>query len=123
MALGTSRNDSGLATEPQPNNYGNSELKAGAGTVIANAAAITARFTRSTGDDTVGLQLPSTARIGDEYLVYNLAATAGLKVYPPTNGDINDGSANASVTIEGKTLARFINMDGTTWVAQFTANA
>ncbi len=27
--------------------------------------------------------------------VYNEHATNGLKIYPPTGGDINDGTANA----------------------------
>lgn len=118
-----SKNSDGNLAERVVPNYGPAVTTAGAGTVQANAAAITARFTKSTGDDTVGLILPSTASPGDEYLIYNLAATAGLKVYPPVNGDINDGSANASVTMEGKSLGRFVALDGTTWAASFTANS
>lgn len=116
-------NSSGNPTEIIRPNHGPAVTLAGTGTVIANAAAITSRFTRSTGDDTVGVILPSTAAPGDEYLIYNLAATAGLKVYPHVNGDVNDGSANAAVVIEGKSLARFVNVDGTTWAGQFTANS
>ena len=93
-----------------------------AGTVQANAAVITQRITTSTGDDTAGVVLP-TAVAGDEYYVYNLAATAGLKVYPAANDDINDGTTNAAIVIEGKTFAHFIALDTTTWAAIYTANA
>lgn len=116
-------NAAGALLEPVPVNHGKAVSLTAAGTVIGNAAAITSRITMTTGDDTVGVILPSTARPGDEYLIYNLAATAGLKVYPPVNGDINDGSANAAIVMEGKSLGRFILLDGTTWGAAFTANA
>lgn len=99
---------------------------AAAGTVIANATAIANQFTKVTGaDDTKGVVLPTpvTATLGDEYLVYQNEATAGLKVYPHVGGTINDGSANAAIVQEGKTLARFIAYDTTNWTAQFTANA
>ena len=115
---------SGAAVEPMPVNHGPAVTLAATGTVIGNAAAITARFSVVTGaNDSAGVLLPSTAAVGDEYLVYSSTATSGLKVYPPVNSDINDGSANAAVAIEGKTLARFIRIDGTTWAAQFTANS
>lgn len=119
-----SLNSSGLLTVPVPLNVGPAATLAAAGSVIGNAAAISSRFTVVTGaDNTVGAILPSTARVGDAYFVYSSTATNGLKIYPPVNGDINDGSANAAVTIEGKTLGIFINMDGTTWVAMYTANS
>lgn len=117
------KNAGGL-TEPLNVNHGPAAALAAAGTVIGNATAVVARFSTVSGaDDAKGVILPSGASIGDEYLLYNEHATAGLKVYPPVNGDINDGSANAAVVQEGKTLGRYINMDGTTWAAQFTANA
>jgi len=37
--------------------------------------------------------------------------------------DINDGTGDAAVTIEGKTLAIFECVDGTTWAAIYTANS
>lgn len=118
------KNASGRTLEPITINHGPAVALAAAGTVIGDAAAITSRFTTVSGaDDTKGVRLPSGASPGDEYKVYNQHATAGLKVYPPVNGDINDGSANAAVVIEGKTLATFINMDGTTWAGVYTANA
>lgn len=117
-------NSSGRLTEPAVPSLGPAVTLAAAGTVIANAAAISARFTIVTGaDDAKGVILPSTASPGDVYYVYQSHATSGLKVYPPVNGDINDGSANAAVVQEGKSLGQYINLDGTTWAAMFTANA
>lgn len=76
----------------------------------------------SAADGTKGVRLiePSAGRVA---LVYNEHATAGLKVYPHTGGDINDGSTNAAVTIEGKTLALFWALDATTWAAIYTVNS
>jgi hypothetical protein len=114
----------GALLEPVAINHGPAVALAATGTVIANAAAIASRFTVvSAADDSKGVILPSTASPGDEYLIYQTHATSGLKVYPPVNGDINDGSANAAVVQEGKSLGRYIKIDGTTWAAQFTANA
>jgi hypothetical protein len=119
-----SKTAAGAATEPMPVSHGPAVTLAAAGSVIANAGAISARLTVVTGaDDTKGVVLPSTASPGDEYIIYQTAATAGLKVYPPVNGDINDGSANAAVVMEGKSVGRFVNLDGTTWAAAFTANS
>jgi hypothetical protein len=32
-------------------------------------------------------------------------------------------AANAAIVIEGKSLARFVALDATTWAAQYTANS
>lgn len=115
-----------------PNKWSRAQRKtdtgelAATGTVIANAAALVKQFTTVTGaDDAKGVQLPApaAATVGQEWIVYNETATCGLLIYPHSTGTINDGSANASITIEGKTAARFISFDTTNWVAQFTANA
>lgn len=116
--------DAGVPSQPILPSFGPAAALAAAGTVIANAGAITSRFTVvSAADDTKGVVLPSTARPGDEYLVYQTHATAGLKVYPHVGGTINGGSANAAVVQEGKTLGRYLMVDGTAWISQFTANA
>jgi hypothetical protein len=100
------------------------ESLAATGTVIANAAAITKTFTTVTGnDDAKGVVLPSAPIIGTTYLVYAEAATSGLLVYPPVNGTINGGSANAAVTMEGKTMGMFIATNSTNYAAMFTANS
>lgn len=95
---------------------------AAAGSAQGDAAALVGRVnTVSAADGTKGVILPA-AVAGIQVDVYNEHATNGLKVYPASGDDINDGSSDAAVTIEGKTLARFVALDGTTWAAQYTVN-
>ncbi len=96
---------------------------AAAGTVIANAAAVSVGFTVVTGaNDAKGVILPA-AGPGKVCEVYSSQATNGLLIYPPVNGTINDGSANSSINIEGKSLARFVGTSSSNWAAIFTTNA
>jgi len=95
---------------------------AAAGSDQAGATAIAARFTTVTGgDDSVGVRLPGCLP-GSEFFVYNQHATGGVKVYPASGDDINDGTTDAAIVIEGKTLAIFVGMDKATWAAVFTTN-
>lgn len=95
---------------------------AAAGNSQGTATAIASTVSNVTAaDGTKGVILP-TATAGAVYFVYNSVATNGLPVYPATSDTINGGSANAAVTIEGKTLAIFIAMDATNWAAIYTAN-
>lgn len=95
---------------------------AAAGSDQAGATPIAARFTNVTGgDDSVGVRLPGCVP-GSQFFIYNQAATGGVKVYPATGDDINDGTTDAAVVIEGKTLAMFVGMDNATWGAIFTTN-
>lgn len=94
-----------------------------AGTVIGNATAISHTISVVAGaDDAKGVVLP-TAVAGKIYAVYSSQATNGLKVYPPVNGTINDGSANAAIVIEGKSLALFFGTSATNYAAMFTVNS
>jgi len=98
---------------------------AAAGSVIANAGVITAGagLVVVTGaDDTKGVILP-VASPGKVVNVYSVNATNGLPVYPQINSTINGGSANSSVVIEGKSLARFVGTNATNWAASYTANS
>lgn len=96
---------------------------AAAGSSQATATELISRYTQVTGGDgTVGVRLSLANSFPCEFYVYNTHATGGVSVYPHVGGDINDGSTNAAVVIEGKTLGVFVCMDGTTWAAQFTAN-
>ena len=95
---------------------------AAAGSAQGDAATLTGRVNIVTGaDGTKGVILPA-AVAGLQVDVYTSVATNGLKIYPASGDDINDGTQDASITIEGKTLARFIAVDDTTWAAQYTAN-
>jgi hypothetical protein len=76
---------------------------AAAGNATGNAGLITKKVTYVTAtDDAKGVRLPTPAT-GDSYRVYNTVASKNLIVYPVTGGTINAGSANAAVTIYGKT--------------------
>lgn len=113
----------GIIPEAFPVSTAVAPTVAAAGTVIANATALSTGFTVVSGaDDTKGVVLP-TAAPGKVCEVYTSVATSGLKVYPPVNGTINDGSANSAVVIEGKSLARFVGTSGTNWAAAYTANS
>lgn len=95
---------------------------AAAGTNQGTAATIpsTAPFISVTAADaTKGVILPVSV-VGTEIAIHNVA-NATLKVYPPSGGDINDGSQDAALSIAAKTQARFVNVDGTTWSAVYTA--
>jgi hypothetical protein len=96
---------------------------AAAGSDQSGAAAVVSRYTQVTGaDGSAGVRLPGVTP-GAEYYVYNATANSGLKVYPASGDDINDGSADAAVTIEGKTLGIFIGLDTSTWGGVFTADS
>lgn len=107
-----------------PNKGPAAEAVTAAGSAQGDATALVAGVLNavSGADATKGVILPAPAA-GDVVRVYNLHATAGLKVYPHSGGAINDGTANAAVTTEGKTLALFECVDGTTWAAIYTANS
>lgn len=95
---------------------------AGAGNSQGTAAALSDGINYVSGaDGTVGVILP-TAFPGRQVRVYNLHASNGLKIYPHSGGDINDGTGDAAITIEGKTLAIFEAVDSTTWAAIYTVN-
>lgn len=94
---------------------------AAAGSQQSDAAALPWNAMVSGADGTKGVILPAP-QSGLVVEVYNLHASNGLKIYPHSGGDINDGTQNAAITIEGKTLAKFIALDTTTWAAIYTTN-
>ena len=101
------------------------ESIAAAGSVLANATAVGATVALSIvsgADDTKGVVLPQ-ALPGKTLRVYSSQAGNGLKVYPPVNSAINDGTANSAIVIEGKTIAAFTGTSRTNWAADYTANA
>lgn len=95
---------------------------AATGTNQATGAALSDCVTSVTAaDGTKAVVLPA-ASAGRLMVVYNSVATNGLPIFPATSGTINGGSANAAITIEGKTLAILVGIDSTNWAAVFTAN-
>lgn len=103
---------------------GNVGTVVAAGTDQAGATAIANQitFVTGTGGGAEGVRLPAVSA-GSIYLVYETTAATGLKIYPATGDDINGGSANAAITIEGKSLAMFVGLDSSTWAAIYTANS
>lgn len=93
---------------------------AAAGTAQGDAADISDDVTIATGADGVkGVKLP-TAAAGLSYKVYNSGAAA-LLLYPNTSDDINDGTADAAVSVPPKSVAECYAVDATTWAVQITA--
>ena len=81
----------------------------------AGAAALTAEFNAiSAADGTKGVKLPTAA--ADKVVdIVNTSASAVLKVYPATGGQINALGANAAFSIGPGRTAKFIGRSATLW--------
>jgi predicted RecA/RadA family phage recombinase len=98
---------------------------AAAGSTQSDAATLMndAMNTVSAADGTKGVLLPAAVAGGPPVFVYNEHATNGLKIYPATGDDINDGTTNAAITMEGKGIAVCRPLDATTWAVSYVINA
>lgn len=95
-----------------------------AGSAIGNATALSSNVNWVNGaDGAKGVRLPSGA--GNFICIYNNHATAGLNVYPPVNGTLDGGSANAALVQEGNTISFFISIANGDYrrMNAFTANS
>lgn len=102
-------------------NSGGSVAVTAAGSVQGDAASLTASALNvvASADGTKGVILPTAvANVG--LTVYNNSAS-NLKVYPPSGGNINGGSNNASVTVAARTYAVFTGISTTTYASNYTA--
>lgn len=89
---------------------------AAAGNSQGTATAITTQFTYVTASDgTKGVILPTTTTAGTMFIVHNTVNAQNLKVYPPTSGTINGGSANAEVVVAGEETGFFFWVATNTW--------
>lgn len=89
---------------------------AAAGSAYSDCGAITKRLTYVTAsDDAKGVCLP-TPTVGYTYDIYNTVASKNLIVYPVSGGTINGGSANAAVTIYGKSGLRCLATSATAFL-------
>lgn len=87
---------------------------AAAGSLQADATAMTTGFTLVSGADaTKGVKLP-TAAAGLVCIVKNNAAAA-LKVYPFSGDAINAIAADSAISLGNNTSAVFVAYDATTW--------
>jgi len=88
---------------------------AAAGSDQAGATLVTHRIEVVSGASGAnGARLP-VASAGAEYVLYSSAAANALLVYPATSGTINDGTANASVSVTARRANRFIGTSATNW--------
>ena len=82
----------------------------------SGAALLTGTVNHVTGaDGTKGVRLPAVVRPGVLVVVYNAHTTSALKVYPPSSGTINGGSANAAIDLAARTPAVLIATSATNW--------
>lgn len=96
---------------------------AAAGSDQTDAAALTYTVNNVTGaDGTVGVILP-TAVAGMVRIVYTPTSTNALLIYPGADDSINGGTATTgSVSIAAKSLAIFVALSASNWVARYTAS-
>lgn len=95
-----------------------------AGSVQGDAAALTAGAMNvvAGGDDTKGAILP-TAAVGTPAVLVLNSGSAGLKIYPASSDKINNGSANAAITILENTMAFLVPTAADNWAAIYTVNS
>lgn len=87
-----------------------------AGTVLANATALTTGWCTVTGaDGTTGVVLPATANGKQVYVKNNAAGAGALKVYPPANSTVNALSANTAISQAANTTALYTAGNATQW--------
>lgn len=99
----------------------NVDAVTGAGTTNADAAAlpfVPGGFCLATGAANSGVILPAGTSIGYTYDVYIGQATDAMKVYPPAADTLNGNThTTVGVSCAAWSLTRFINTNGTNWVA------
>lgn len=70
--------------------------------------------------------LPADAEVGDEIIVSNVSANAGV-IFPPTGGNINGNTINTSIAITAQGAAsaswRFVKLNTTRWIGFAAADA
>jgi hypothetical protein len=90
---------------------------AGVGTSQSGAAALTSSFTTvTTAASQTAFVLPSTWPLNNAMTVYNNSATSAL-VFPPSGGAIDNGSANASVSIAQNKPRVFVRVSTLVWIS------
>lgn len=98
---------------------GVASVTAGTTQTQAGATALTGAVNLvTTGNASDGVVLSSEAVAGDVVYVVNLS-NAVLKVYPSSAGKINNGSANAAISMRANTTAVFVNSGSDNWGAVY----
>jgi hypothetical protein len=96
----------------------------GAGAVMKGTGNQLVTLTVTSASDAA--TLPNEAEIGDEVIVTNPGANAGV-IYPPSGETINGNAADAQVTLAAAGSAgcnwRFMRVGATTWTGRSGADA
>lgn len=96
----------------------------GAGAVMKGTGNQLCTLTVTSASDAV--TLPNEAEIGDEVIIVNPGANAGV-IYPPSGETINGNSANASMTLAAAGSAGsnwwFVRVGVTSWIGRSGADA
>jgi hypothetical protein len=98
---------------------GTNAAVAAAGNSQATATAVTAAkniVTSATGTSADGLRLSADNGVGDMVYIANTTNVA-LDVFPPTDGTINGGSANAAVALRANSMGVYMSLGGGNWAA------
>lgn len=100
---------------------GDAATVAATGSTVADAALLTGVHNLVTAANaTKGVILPANRPAGELLTVVNTAA-ATLKVYPPTGGDINNGSDNAAVLLRDTQTGLFVSLGSNNWSTDVSA--
>lgn len=117
MALTTDLMGVGFAAE-QAKLVGQNSISAvtAAGTTTSDATVLkkAQNYVNMTATGSDGIRLPADAALNRPYIVYNGSGSTG-KVYPPSSGTLNGGSADGALSLTTLKVAMFIRYSSTGW--------
>lgn len=124
MALTTDLLGVGIPAEPAKRIGINAiQSVTAAGSTAADATVLlkAQNFVNLTATGADGIKLPSDAALNQPYYVYNSSGSTG-KVYPPTSGTLNGGTATSgSLSLTTLKTAFFMRYSSTGWIFNLTA--
>jgi len=95
--------------------------KTGVGTAQATGTPITSNLSvLTTASGQTAFRLPSNGIGGGPYIVFNTTSDAAL-VFPPSGGNIQGGSTDASFSVAQNKSAMFFKNTATNWVVNLSA--
>ena len=74
----------------------------------------------TTGNANDGVKLPSDIALGDTLIICNSSGVA-LRVYPGTDGKINNGTANAHKDLVANMSGLYVSLGDNNWAAVLSA--
>lgn len=74
----------------------------------------------TTGNASDGVKLPADIALGDSLIIINSSAVA-LNVYPNTDGQINNGTANAAKALAANMSGLYVSLGDNDWAAVLSA--